>query len=72
MGHMDMVNLLLDGGLDINATDESGQSPLLAASSAERPLPELVQTLLRRGADIAARTAEIVGTLIKGATHRVS
>ena len=62
MGHLDMVNLLLDGGLDINATDESGQSPLLAASSADRPFPELVQTLLGRGADIAARTVGIRGT----------
>ena len=62
MGNLDVVNLLLDHGLDINYADDFGQTPLLAASGADRPLPEIVQTLLRRGADVNTRTLEIPGT----------
>jgi len=61
MGHLDMVNMLLDSGLGVNGTDEVGQTPLIAASRADRPLPGLVQTLLSRGADVAARTLHVPG-----------
>ncbi len=66
MDHLGMVTLLLDCGLDINATDDLGQTPLLAASSAERPSPELVQRLLSRGADTTAKTARTAGSPYQG------
>ena len=62
MGHLTMLDLLLDHGLDINSTDDLGQTPLGAASGADRPSCEVIQMLLRRGADVNAETLKFPGS----------
>lgn len=62
MGHLTMVDLLLDHGLDINSTDDLGQTPLGAASGANSPSCEVIQMLLRRGADVNAGTLKYPGS----------
>lgn len=48
--HLAAVKFLLDGGADINAIDKSGETAMHAA--AYKSLPEVVQLLDSRGADI--------------------
>jgi len=60
LGHLDIVDLLLDRGARIEATDDLGQRPLLSAARYGRTA--VVQRLLDRGADVngkdwAGRTA---------------
>ena len=62
MGHLDMVDLLLDHGLEINGVDDLGQTPLMAACGANQPSGPIVQTLLRRGASVNAKTLGFSGT----------
>lgn len=62
MGHLNMVNLLLDHGLEIDSEDDLGQTPLLAACSANQPSCPVVQTLLRRGASVTAKTSGVAGS----------
>ena len=66
MGHLDMLTMLLNTGFDINAVDDCGRTPLHAACGADRPSPEIVQTLLERGADPSARIIKTVGTPYQG------
>ena len=66
MGHLDMLTMLLNTGLDINAVDDHGQTSLHAACGADRPSPAIVQTLLERGADPSARIIKAVGTPYQG------
>lgn len=47
------ARLLLDTGLDLEARDEEGNTPLMAAANYAQT--EVVQMLLRRGADVKAR-----------------
>jgi ankyrin repeat protein len=55
----------LDAGADVNARDAEGITPLMHAARGQRPIiadatptdhPEMVELLLRRGADVNART----------------
>ena len=66
MGHLDMVNLLLDRGFDINARDDLQQTPLLTACRADRPHLKVIQTLLERRADITAQDVKLQQTPYKG------
>ena len=50
LGHLDIVNLLLDRGADIEATDDLGRRPLLSAARYGRTA--VVRQLLDRGADL--------------------
>jgi uncharacterized protein len=51
-GYLTMVEILLDFGADIEATDDLGQTPLICAARSGRT--EVVSLLLDRGADIEA------------------
>ena len=62
MGHLDMVILLLDNGLEIDRVDDLGQTPLLAACGANQPSGPIVQTLLLRGASVNAKSLGVPGT----------
>jgi uncharacterized protein len=46
--------VLLDRGADVNATDQTGWTPLMEAAAKGRT--EVVKTLLAYGADVNART----------------
>jgi ankyrin repeat protein len=50
LGHLDIVNLLLDRGAHIEATDDLGRRPLLSAARYGRTA--VVRQLLDRGADL--------------------
>jgi ankyrin repeat protein len=52
LGYLEIVDLLLDRGADIEATDDLGQKALLSAARFGRS--EVVRRLLDRGADIDA------------------
>ncbi len=52
LGYLDMVDLLLDRGANIESMDDLGQRPLLSAARYGRT--EVVRRLLDRGADINA------------------
>lgn len=52
LGYVEMVDLLLDHGADIEATDDLGQRPLLSAARYGRI--DVVRRLLDRGADLDA------------------
>ena len=65
-GHLDMLNMLLDAGFDINTLDDYGRTPLHAACDANKPFPGIVQRLLERGADPSARTIKLGGTPYQG------
>ncbi|MEW8508452.1 MAG: ankyrin repeat domain-containing protein [Candidatus Thiodiazotropha sp.] len=51
-GSVDMVNLLLDHGLDVNQKDSKGATPLLMVIHAPNNGARLVDLLVERGADI--------------------
>ena len=65
-GHLDMLTMLLNAGLDINTVDDYGQTPLHAACGSKRPSPKIVQKLLERGADPSARNIKVGGTPYQG------
>ena len=48
-GNLDKIKMLIDGGADINAANENGITPLIAAKIAGRD--EVVQMLLKKGAN---------------------
>jgi ankyrin repeat protein len=48
VGHVEMADLLLDHGADVNSREESGNTPLHIAAA--RNFPAVVTCLLRRGA----------------------
>ena len=66
MGHSDMLTLLLENGFNINTIDDYGRTPLHSACGANKPSPEIVQTLLERGADPSARNIKIAGVPYQG------
>jgi hypothetical protein len=51
MGHIDIVNLLLEQGANVNYQDARGTTPLMAAGETCGPYPTLVRVLLAKGAD---------------------
>jgi uncharacterized protein len=55
-GYSAVVNVLLKNGVDIEARDESGSTPLIEAAGYGRLA--IVQALLKRGANIEARDAQ--------------
>ena len=58
-GNLDKIKMLIDGGADINAANEIGITPLIAAKIAGRD--EVVQMLLKKGAkDKAVPSSEIL------------
>jgi ankyrin repeat protein len=55
-GQLEVIEVLLAAGADVNAVQHGGYTPLLEAAATGRA--ELVETLLERGADPAARLAD--------------
>ena len=54
LGYLNMCNILIDAGADVNAKDHAGNTALhLAAQGYGEQLP-VIQTLLQRGADANA------------------
>ena len=51
-GRIEEINTLIETGTDVNASDQSGETPLHSASYACKP--EVVSMLLNRGADLDA------------------
>ena len=45
------INLLIDQGLDVNAQDKNGNTPLHCAKSFLKENPQVIKVLLERGAD---------------------
>lgn len=52
------INLLIDHGLDVNAQDKNGNTPLHYARSILRENPQVIKTLLEHGADPNIRNKE--------------
>src|SRR5688500_14109128 len=50
----EIARLLIDRGVNINAPDPAGTTPLMWAAGFETPDTSVVQELLRRGADVNA------------------
>ena len=58
-GNLDKIKMLIDGGADINAANETGITPIIAAKIGGRD--EVVQMLLKKGAkDKAVPSSEIL------------
>ena len=62
------TRLLLDHGVDVNAADHRGYTPLLLAAQYDGDSTELVRLLLARGADL--RTAAEGETALSLASKR--
>ena len=69
-GHTAVVEVLLDGGADINAVDFQGMSAINAALNA--PHPETTQKLLDRGADPEESRRGGVTPLMLAARHNLT
>lgn len=54
-GLTDLTKLLLSRLFDPNTVDETGRTPLLVACGSSNPYLELVEEVLRNGADISGR-----------------
>ena len=52
------VQLLLDHGADVKATDPAGRTMLMLAASTDKLPVEIVKTFLQRGADVHAKSAD--------------
>ena len=50
----DILDVLINGGLDLEARNDAGQTPLLFAVDRNRPSEALITALIERGADIHA------------------
>lgn len=55
-GNLELVNSLLENGIDVNSRDENGWTPLMWASCKRHV--KLISTLLEKGADINAKDKE--------------
>ncbi len=53
LGHADIVNLMVEAGIDVNGRGLKQRTPLMAAAAFDRP--EVAKVLLAQGADPAAR-----------------
>ena len=67
-GHVKIVRLLMDKGVDVNATDGQYETALMAAA-ALRGNVECMQLLLDRGADVNALGGKY-GTALQATAHR--
>ena len=65
VGDVKMAEALLDAGAEVNRRDADGITPLMQAARGERPIitdpaptdhPEVVELLIKRGADVNAKT----------------
>jgi uncharacterized protein len=63
--HIDVVQILLSKGADINSKDDFMTTPLMAA--AHRGMPNLVHLLLKQGADGADVTPADLAALVESA-----
>ena len=57
-GDAGKVQLLLDHGADVKATDPDGRTMLMLAASSDKLQVETVKTFLQRGADVHAKSSE--------------
>ena len=57
VGHLELVQLLLHEGADVNAQDEDGESPLHAALTTDNNYT-VARVLIENGADLANRAAD--------------
>ena len=58
----EVVRVLLEAGVKIEARDQKGRSPLLAAVQTRRSSVEVVRALIAKGADVNTRGTMIGGT----------
>ncbi len=59
-GHLNCVNVLIDHGFDVNAFTKDcfkGETPLLAVCHSQKPNPDVLKTLLDKGADTSIRAS---------------
>ncbi len=56
-GHLEIANVLLVHGADIQVGDNFGKTPLHAAATSSRPNLEVLKVLVRNGADLNARNS---------------
>jgi len=57
-GDLEMTQLLVERGADVNARDDSGMTVLMVAVSVIERFPEIVQFLITSGANVNARSLE--------------
>lgn len=66
-GNLELVNSLLENGVDVNSRDEKGWTPLIWASF--NNYTALIKTLLKKGADVNAKDNEGRTALILAADN---
>lgn len=70
-GRAKLLALLLEKKFDINAFDDSGQTPLIVACGSSSPVGKTVLMLLENGADISAKSrGSYGGHIVEGDTAR--
>jgi len=56
--NLELVRVLIENGADIHSTDAAGSTALMWAAASEKTTPEIVEELLKRGADPAVKNKQ--------------